>query len=66
MVKPVATRKFEQVQVVLIGNPGIMSIPSKPVDSVTVSSACYISSSREKNSFSWISYDLFLHGWLKT
>lgn len=51
LVKSVATRTFEQVEVVLIGNPGIMSITCKPLDSITVGSACYISSSREKNSF---------------
>lgn len=28
-MKPVATRKFEQVEVVLIGNPGIISITCK-------------------------------------
>lgn len=66
-MKPVATRTFEQVEVVLIGNPGIMSIRCKLVDSITVGSACYIRLSRENNSFSCrISYDLFLHGWLKT
>lgn len=50
-MKPVATRKFEQFEVVLIGNPGIMSMTCKLADSITVGSACYTSSSREKNSY---------------